>query len=123
MRILIVDDEWSLPRALAAPLIARGHLVSTATGSDEAIDLFNVAGPNGYDLILTDQNMPGPSGYFLGSWVRAAGYTGRLAIMTGDEAEPTNLAKIGAEFWKKPDMLSAPVLIGLVEGTPLVVEG
>ena len=123
MRILLCDDDRPLLRVIEVTLTSRGHHVNIASDSAEAADLFDMAGPDGFDLIVTDQEMPGPSGFYLGSWVRSRGYQGRLAVMTGYEAEPANLASINAEYWKKPDAFSAPVLIGLVVGTPLVVEG
>ena len=114
MRILICDDSHDLLRVLEVMLGARGHTIDTAGNGEEAIKLFEAAGPAGYDLIITDQEMPGDSGFFVGGWVRAKGYTGRLAVMTGHQAEPVNLAKIDAEYWKKDVAMER--LLDYVEG-------
>lgn len=114
MRILACDDDRDLLRVLEVMLVARGHRIDLATNAPDAVELFEKAGPDGYDLIMTDQEMPGDSGYFLGGWVRAKGYTGRLAIMTGHEPETVNLAAIGAEYWKKPMVMEK--LLDFVEG-------
>jgi two-component system KDP operon response regulator KdpE len=58
-KILIVDDEPALRRALRASLTAGGYAVEEARNGDEAISLFN---SNRCDLVLLDINMPGISG-------------------------------------------------------------
>lgn len=58
-RLLIVDDEYSLRRALHLALYAQGFDVNEAASGAEALSL---AGAVRYDAILLDVNMPGESG-------------------------------------------------------------
>jgi CheY-like chemotaxis protein len=58
-RILVIDDNPEVLRALHKVLSAEGHAVADAPGSDEGIALHR-ADP--FDLILTDIVMPGREG-------------------------------------------------------------
>jgi two-component system, OmpR family, KDP operon response regulator KdpE len=58
-RILVVDDEEQIRRALKSILSARRYDVEIAVNGDEAIDL---AIDNQPDLIILDMTMPGLSG-------------------------------------------------------------
>mgnify|MGYP001059463672 CR=1 FL=1 len=58
-KILIVDDEKDILRALEFILSREGYSVSTATSGEEAIELLKKAE---YDLVLTDLRMEGMDG-------------------------------------------------------------
>ena len=58
-KILIVDDEKDILRALEFILSREGHSVSTATSGEEAIELLK---KDEYDLVLTDLRMEGMDG-------------------------------------------------------------
>jgi two-component system, OmpR family, KDP operon response regulator KdpE len=58
-KVLIVDDEPALRRALKTSLSASGFTVQEARNGEEAISAF---GSDGYDLVLLDINMPGMTG-------------------------------------------------------------
>lgn len=58
-RVLVVDDDRDIADSLAAVIEARGHSVSVAYDSDEAMRL---AGENGFDIAFLDIMMPGRSG-------------------------------------------------------------
>ena len=58
-KVLIVDDEPALRRALKTSLSASGFTVQEARNGEEAIGAF---GSDGYDLVLLDINMPGMTG-------------------------------------------------------------
>ncbi len=58
-KILIVDDEKDILRALEFILSREGYSVSTATGGEEAIELLK---KDEYDLVLTDLRMEGMDG-------------------------------------------------------------
>lgn len=58
-RILVVDDEEQIRRALKSILTARKYDVELATNGDEAIDL---AIDNPPDLVILDMAMPGMAG-------------------------------------------------------------
>ena len=60
-RLIVVDDEHSLVEMLQQLLEGLGYRVVTATSGQQALDLF-LATPGGFDLVITDQTMPGMTG-------------------------------------------------------------
>jgi two-component system response regulator AtoC len=62
LRILVVDDEEPIRRALLRFLHRRGHLVDVAADGSEALRLIR---GGGHDVILTDLRMPGMGGELL----------------------------------------------------------
>jgi len=58
-RVLVVDDEPALRRALKTSLSASGYIVGEARNGEEALAVF---GSDRCDLVLLDINMPGLSG-------------------------------------------------------------
>jgi len=59
--ILVVDDEEQVTEMLGEMLRGIGYRVTSAPGSFEALKLFQ-AGPEDYDLVITDYTMPGMPG-------------------------------------------------------------
>ena len=55
IRILIVDDETAIRRALRPPLLELGFQVAEASRGEEALQLLRSAV---YDIVLLDVNMP-----------------------------------------------------------------
>jgi two-component system OmpR family response regulator len=60
LRVLIADDERDTAMTLAAILRDKGHEVQTVLRGDEALELCRLFRP---DVVITDVNMPGESGY------------------------------------------------------------
>ena len=60
--ILAVDDSASMRQILAATLDEAGYAVTTARDGQEALALASNAA---FDLVLTDQHMPGMDGLSL----------------------------------------------------------
>ncbi len=60
IRILVVDDEPQILRALRAALKGHGYDVQTAADGEEALDLLALHLP---DLVILDLVMPGKSGF------------------------------------------------------------
>ena len=60
-RLLVVDDEIDLARYLGDLMELHGYRVRIVTESGKALALFKEA-PMSFDLLLTDQTMPGMSG-------------------------------------------------------------
>jgi two-component system, OmpR family, KDP operon response regulator KdpE len=58
-RVLVVDDEQQLRRAVGRALIARGYQVDMATDGEEALTTASVFQP---DLVVLDLNLPGLDG-------------------------------------------------------------
>jgi len=69
-RILFVDDEALIVRMGQKILSRLGYTVVGATDSEEALDAFR-ADPDAFDLLVTDQTMPGLTGDMLIREVRA----------------------------------------------------
>ena len=59
IRILIVDDEAAIRRALRPPLLELGFQVAEASRGEEALQLLHCAA---FDIVLLDINMPGIGG-------------------------------------------------------------
>ncbi len=60
-RILLVDDEEPIVRIVKQTLERLGYQVATRTGSVDALEAFR-AGPDKFDLVITDMTMPNMNG-------------------------------------------------------------
>ena len=60
-RILLIDDEKIQVQSATLMLERLGYRVTATTDSQEGLALFQ-AEPNGFDLVVTDQTMPGMTG-------------------------------------------------------------
>jgi PAS domain S-box-containing protein len=69
-RILIVDDEDMVSSVLAQGLERLGYEVACCISADEALDVMREA-PDAWDMVITDQMMPGMSGQELAERLRA----------------------------------------------------
>lgn len=61
IKVLIVDDEDGVRRAIRRVLQEEGYSVSEARSGEEALELFN-KDPQGYDILVCDLIMPGIDG-------------------------------------------------------------
>ena len=77
-RLLVVDDEPNLLRAVAACLKAENYEVSTARSGREALLQLAEAVP---DLIVSDIRMPGMDGYTLARQLRGSPRTALVPIV------------------------------------------
>lgn len=77
-RLLVVDDEPNLLRAVAAVLRAEGYEVLTARSSAEALLRVAESVP---DLIVSDIRMPGMDGYQLARKLRSSSRTDLIPII------------------------------------------
>ncbi len=59
IRVLVVDDEPAIRRALRPPLIELGFAVTEASRGEEALQVLRATA---YDVVLLDINMPGIGG-------------------------------------------------------------
>ena len=62
MRILVADDERITRMILARQLHSWGHEVAMAEDGRQAWERFDAAGDGGFDVVVTDWDMPGVSG-------------------------------------------------------------
>ena len=69
-RILIVDDEDMVSSVLAQGLERLGYEVACCISADEALEVMREA-PEAWDMVITDQMMPGMSGLELAVRLKA----------------------------------------------------
>lgn len=77
-RLLVVDDEPNLLRAVAAVLRSEGYDVTTARSGSEALVRVAESLP---DLIVSDVRMPGVDGYQLARQLRSSSRTELVPIV------------------------------------------
>lgn len=77
-RILLADDDGAMRDIIERTLISTGHQVTSVAGGVEAIEALQVGG-GGFDLLLTDVQMPGVDGLELAR--RALAFDPRLKVI------------------------------------------
>jgi two-component system KDP operon response regulator KdpE len=123
MRILIVDDDTQILKALRINLVARGYEVSLARSGPEALD---VAAKSRPELVLLDLGLPGLSGIQVIEGLR--GWTDApILVVSGrsDSADKVDALDAGADdYVTKPfavDELLARIR-ALTRRSPLEAE-
>src|ERR1700757_1629563 len=81
-RILVIDDEPQITRALRAALSAQAFDVRTANDPEEGLLVFREWGP---DLVITDLMMPGLSGVDVCRAIRSQARTPVLVLSVRDQ--------------------------------------
>ena len=84
IRILIVDDESAIRRALRPPLLELGFQVAEASRGEEALQMLRAGG---YDVVLLDVNMPGIGGIETLRRMRALAPRLPIVMLTVRDAE------------------------------------
>jgi signal transduction histidine kinase/CheY-like chemotaxis protein len=79
-RFLIIDDEAPIRELLAEMLIQQGHIVFTASGGKEGLEILKNQVP---DLVITDLGMPEVSGWDVAAIVKAVNSSISVVLMTG----------------------------------------
>jgi two-component system KDP operon response regulator KdpE len=96
IRILLVDDESAIRRALRPPLLQLGFQVVEAWRGEEAIQMLRAGG---FDVVLLDVNMPGIGGIETLRRIRA--FAPRLPILMltvrDAEEEKVEALELGAD--------------------------
>jgi two-component system KDP operon response regulator KdpE len=96
LRILVVDDESAIRRALRPPLVELGFQVFEASRGEEALQVLRAAV---YDAVLLDVNMPGIGGVETLRRIRA--FAPRLPVLMltvrDQEAEKVEALDLGAD--------------------------
>jgi PAS domain S-box-containing protein len=84
-RILVVDDDPMLIRALCDTLESDGHDVTTANGGQAGIEAFQEAQKRGkpFAIVITDLGMPGVDGRKVASSVKSASAVTPVILLTG----------------------------------------
>jgi CheY-like chemotaxis protein len=105
MHVLVVDDDAMAAAIVAMVLEDAGYEVTVAESGDEALPLF--AEHPDFDLVISDQNMPGIDGIELFQKLRMTGLTVPFILLSGDD--PEKLRKKSPEisrFLAKDDVLA-----------------
>lgn len=97
--VLLVEDEPSIRSLLAEVLHSDGFGVQTCADGQEALETFR-AEPDRFDLLLTDQTMPGIQGVELVERIRTTHADLPVVLMTGysDKSLVDRLAKCGVRI-------------------------
>ena len=83
MRILIVEDELSVARQIAAALTEDGHDTKTVHSGEAALE---EVGKVSFDLIVLDVRLPGIDGFELLGRLREQHLASRVLLLTGRSA-------------------------------------
>jgi DNA-binding response OmpR family regulator len=111
-RILLVDDDAELRKLYANFLMIAGYEVDTAGDGEAGWEALYAESftPDGYDLLITDNNMPRLSGVGLIKKVRAAGLNVPIILASGNAPDDTQSLRLAAVLPKPftgPDLLQA----------------
>lgn len=92
-RILLVEDQGSVRSFMEELLVSRGFEVVACDTGECALRQYAEA-LTGFDIVVTDQSMPGMSGLDLAARLREGGVSVPIVLYTGnDEAVPEGEAK------------------------------
>lgn len=102
MRILVVEDEQLIARAVRQALEAEGYVVDVATSGDDGLWQ---AKENEYDAIILDIMLPGLNGYAVCRELRAADVDTPILMLTakdGDFDQAEGLDTGADDYMTKP---------------------
>jgi PAS domain S-box-containing protein len=118
LRVLLVDDEPGIRRAVQHYLRRRGHAVDVAEEGGEALRLIDASAPGQhYHVIVSDLRMPGLSGddFLAELRDRGTGFDRRVVFISGDGANPQTARMIEASevpvMYKPFDLSELSVLV------------
>ena len=80
LKVLVVDDQEIICELIAEYLHADGHTTECAYRGDEALDQFRTGS---FDLVITDQSMPGMNGAQLASAIKRLTPDTPIILLTG----------------------------------------
>jgi CheY-like chemotaxis protein len=102
-RVLVVDDDDAVLDVMARTLTRLGYGVRSFTSGPEALASF-LAAPDDFDLILTDQMMPGMTGLALLELIREVRPDVPAVLTTGrvDLVPRKDLGRLGCALLPKP---------------------
>jgi len=102
--ILLVEDEPQICAVLAEALSAHGYRILVASGGDEALFLFE-QNATSIQLVVSDVDMPGMSGYDLAQRLKAIRTEVRIIFISGyaeEQLAPARETGLVAAFLSKP---------------------
>jgi CheY-like chemotaxis protein len=80
LRLLVVEDDPGVRRLLRQLLLVDGHLVNTAADGKAGLQQFRTGQ---FDLVLTDQSMPGLSGAQVAATIKSIAPSTPVVLLTG----------------------------------------
>ena len=109
--VLVVDDEPMARDVMSQYLTGDGHRVQTASNGHEGLEQFKAGH---FDVVLTDQAMPGLNGGELAGLIKALAPTVPVILITGfgDILEATDGQPAGVDL-----ILTKPVSIAVLRET------
>jgi two-component system KDP operon response regulator KdpE len=113
-RILVVDDDPQIRRAMRTTLTARGYEVADVRTGEEALDELR---SSNYDLVLLDMNMPGIGGLETCRMIRSASEIAIIMLtVSNSEKDKVDALDAGADdYVTKP--FSTPELLARIRAT------
>jgi DNA-binding response OmpR family regulator len=123
MRLLLVEDDPALVKALERGLRGAGFAVDAAGSAERALELL---GTDGYDLVVLDLGLPGADGLALLRLVRERGSTLPVLVVTARGSVDDRVTGLDAgadDYLLKPFALPellARIRALLRRGVPLV---
>ncbi len=102
-QVLVLDDEPDLGRFLGDLLESYGYRATVLTNSQEALERFK-ENPGEFDLLITDQTMPGMSGVELVKTLRQVHPELPVILNTGfsEDIDTDYAARLGIRYLEKP---------------------
>jgi CheY-like chemotaxis protein len=82
--VLVVDDNKTVREAVSSIVTLLGFKVAQASNGEEALSLFS---QRGFDLVLTDLQMPGMDGLCLASKIKGESPETPVVLITGSMKE------------------------------------
>ena len=87
-RILIADDEQRIRKTIGDVLALRGASVVLCEDGKRAVNVLTAAGPNAFDLVISDIRMPDVNGYEVFAASKVQNPTAPVILMTGFGYDP-----------------------------------
>jgi two-component system, OmpR family, KDP operon response regulator KdpE len=113
-RILVIDDDPQIRRAMRTTLTARGYQVSDARTGEDGLEELRAGS---YDLVLLDMNMPGVGGIETCRSIRS-GSDVAIIMLTVNNTEKNKVDALDAgadDYITKP--FSTPELLARIRAT------
>lgn len=113
-RILVVDDDPQIRRAMKATLTSRGYEVSDSRDGEAALEKLR---SESYDLVLLDMNMPGMGGIETCGLIRSSSDVA-IIMLTVNNTEKDKVEALDAgadDYVTKP--FSMPELLARIRAT------
>lgn len=102
-KIMVVDDEPGLAAFIGDMLVNNGYTCDVKTDSHQALEAF-IASPNEYDMLITDQTMPGLTGVDIIDRVREIRPDIQVILCTGysEKVDRHKAESMGVLYINKP---------------------